>query len=209
MAWGPDGELYVTENQYDVRGSRPIFGTGDLLWRVIPGRWYGWPDHFAGVRVHEDEWFAPPFKPEPELLLAQYPGDPPEPAALFGVHSSSNGMDFSRNPAFGYEGEAFVAQFGDMAPAVGKVLEPVGFKVVRADVKTGVIHDFAANFGESNAPASYLNTGGLERPLDVQFDPSGTALYVADFGVMTLLDGTIAPRPGTGVLWRITKEGAQ
>jgi hypothetical protein len=52
MAWGADGNLYLTENQYDVRGSRPIFGTGDLLWRVTPGRWYGWPDFFAGMPRH-------------------------------------------------------------------------------------------------------------------------------------------------------------
>ena len=77
MAWGPDGELYVTENQYDVRGSRPVFGTGDLLWRIVPGTWYGWPDFFAGRPIHEDEWFAPPFKPQSELLLAQHPDDPP------------------------------------------------------------------------------------------------------------------------------------
>jgi glucose/arabinose dehydrogenase len=206
MAWGPDGKLYVTENQYDVRGSRPVFGTGDLMWRVEPGRWYGWPDFFAGKPLDDEEHFAPPFKPEPKLLLAKYPGEPPAPVAKFGVHASANGMDFSRSKAFGYEGEAFVANFGDMAPATGKVLEPVGFKVVRVDPQTGVIHDFAANFGESNAPASYLDHGGLERPLDVQFSPDGTALYIADFGVMTTKDGSIAPRPGTGVLWRVTRQ---
>lgn len=44
LAFSPDGQLYVTENSYDDRGSRPVFGTGDLLWKVISGRWYGWPD---------------------------------------------------------------------------------------------------------------------------------------------------------------------
>jgi glucose/arabinose dehydrogenase len=209
LAFSPDGRLFITENQYDVRGSRPVFGTGDLLWHVIPGQWYGWPDFFAGRPLDGDEWFTPPSEPKPQRLLAEHPGDPPEPAALFGVHASANGMDFSDNPAFGYPGEAFVAQFGDMAPSTGKVLAPVGFNVVRVDVDTGVIHDFAANLGESNAPASYLNRGGLERPLDVQFDPSGTALYIVDFGVMTTMNGNIAPRPGTGVLWRVTREGAQ
>jgi glucose/arabinose dehydrogenase len=210
MDWGPDGNLYVTENQYDVRGSRPVFGTGDLLWKVTPGRWYGWPDFFAGMPMAEqEEWFGPPFKGQPTPLLERYPGSPPQPAALFAVHSSSNGMDFARSDSFGYRGEAFVAQFGDMAPGVGKVLEPVGFKVVRVNPETGVIQDFAANFGESNGPASYLNTGGLERPLDVEFDPAGESLYVADFGIMTTKDGSIKPRPETGVLWRITREVKQ
>lgn len=81
----------------------------------------------------------------------------------------------------------------------------MGYKVVRVDDNTGVIHDFAVNPGESNAPASYLNSGGLECPLDVQFDPSGTAQYIADFGIMTTRSGSIAPRPGTGVIWRVTR----
>ena len=206
LAWGPDGELYVTENQYDVRGSRPVFGTGDLLWRVEQGTWYGWPGYFAGRFLEEDAWFAPPFKQGPKALLAEYPGAPPEPVAQFAVHSSANGIDFSHSTDFGYEGEAFVAQFGDMAPGTGKVLEPMGFKVVRVDVETGVIRDFAVNPGESNGPASYLNTGGLERPLGVRFNPEGTALYIVDFGVMTTREGTIVPRPGTGVVWRVTRE---
>lgn len=50
-----------------------------------------------------------------------------------------------------------------MAPGVGNVLRPVGFKVVRVDVTTGTSEDFAVNKGRT----------------------SGTSLYVVDFGVMT------------------------
>jgi hypothetical protein len=103
-------------------------------------------------------------------------------------------------------GQAFVAQFGDMAPNVGKVLRPVGFKVVRVDVTTGGIEDFAVNKGRANGPASWVGGGGLERPVAARFDPSGTALYVVDFGVMTVTSKAPAPQPGTGVLWRITRE---
>ena len=67
------------------------------------------------------------------------PGVPPSPAAILGVHSSSDGFDFSRNSGFGYVGQAFIAQFGDQSPVVGKILNPVGFKVVRVDLKTGVV----------------------------------------------------------------------
>lgn len=204
LAFSPAGALYVTENQYDVRGSRPVFGTGDLLWRIEPGLWYGFPDFFAG-RPLADAWFEPPGEGEPDLLLRTHPNEPPRPAALLGVHASANGLDFARGDAFGYEGEAFIAQFGDMAPGVGKVLAPVGFKVVRVDVETGVVRDFAVNRGETNGPASWLETDGLERPLGLRFDPAGTALYVVDFGVMTTRDGTVRPRPGTGVLWKITR----
>jgi hypothetical protein len=89
---------------------------------------------------------------------------------------------------------------------VGKVLSPVGFRVVRVEVDTGVMHDFAVNRGEeANGPASWLGRGGLERPVAARFSPDGKALYVVDFGVLTIRDGKIRPRQGTGVLWRIER----
>lgn len=204
LGWSNDGQLYVTDNAFDVRGSRPVFGTGDLLWRVEPGAWYGWPDFHSDRQISDGNRFKPPGKSTPALVLAEHPGTPPKPAATLGVHSSSNGFDFSRNVAFGYAGEAFIAQFGDMSPGVGKVLSPVGFKVVRVDPSTGIVHDFAVNRGKTNGPASRLKTGGLERPVAARFNNSGTVLYVVDFGVMTVGDDP-QPMRGTGVLWRITR----
>ncbi len=94
-----------------------------------------------------------------------------------------------------------------MAPVTGKVMAPVGFKVLRVDVETGAIHDFAVNRGKVNGPASWLDDSrGFERPISVRFSPTGTALYVVDFGVLTTRDGNVDPRLGTGVLWRITRE---
>jgi glucose/arabinose dehydrogenase len=206
LAFAPDGRLYVTENGYDDRGSRPVWGAADHLWVVTPGTWYGWPD-FSGHMPLTREEFKPPGKPSLAFVLATHPSPPPKPVAVFGVHSSSNGLDFSRNSAFGHVGQAFVAQFGDMAPDVGKTLGPVGFKVVRVEVTTGVIEDFAVNKGRSNGPASWVGSGGLERPVAARFDPPGTSLYIVDFGVMTMTSKGPAPRPGTGVLWRITREG--
>jgi glucose/arabinose dehydrogenase len=130
---------------------------------------------------------------------------PPAPAAILPVHASADGLDFSRSDAFGYPGHAFVAEFGDMAPSVGKVLEPVGFKVVRVDVARGVSEDFAVN-RKGLGPASRLGTGGLERPVSLRFAPDGKSLYVVDFGVMTVSeDGPRAIRR-SGILWRIWKE---
>lgn len=94
----------------------------------------------------------------------------------------------------------------------------MGFKVVCVDVHTGVIEEFAVNKGKENGPASKIGGGGLERPVAARFDPTGSSLYVVDFGVMTFGQGgkvrepwtkpqaTAEPRKGTGVLWRISRE---
>jgi len=146
---------------------------------------------------------------QPRLLLVEAPGEPPEPVAYLAVHSSSDGLDFSRNLRFGHVGDAFIAQFGDLAPVVGRVRRPVGFKVVRVDVQSGVISDFAVNRGARAGPASRLDGAGLERPLAVRFDPAGEALHVVDFGVMAADAGGARPIEGTGVIWRITRREAE
>lgn len=218
LAFSPEGRLFATDNSYDDRGSRPIHGTGDLLWEVTPGRLYGWPDFHGARALDQGDHFVPPGKTRPALLLATPPNPPPTPTAVLGVRFSSDGFDFSRNPAFGRLGQAFVAQFGDQAPQVGKVVASVGFKVVCVDVHTGVIEKFAVNKGKENGPASKIGGGGLERPVAARFDPTGSSLYVVDFGVITFGPGgkvrepwtkpqaTAEPRKGTGVLWRISRE---
>jgi glucose/arabinose dehydrogenase len=218
LAFRSDGVLFATDNSYDDRGSRPVHGAGDLLWRISAGTWYGWPDFHGSRLLSDGDHYVRSDKPAPSLLLASHPGSPPDPAAVLDVHASADGFDFSRNPAFGYVGQAFIALFGDQSPTSGKVLAPVGFKVVRVDPDSGIVQDFAVNKGSVNGPASRIGGGGFERPVAARFDRSGMALYVVDFGVMTVGQGgkvrlpwsskaaTSEPRQGTGVLWRITKE---
>jgi glucose/arabinose dehydrogenase len=206
LAFAKDGKLLVTENSYDERGSRPIFGTGDLLWEITPGLWYGWPDYYGGKKLTDQKRFRSRFGKAVDKLLAVDPNPPPTPAATFAVHASACGLDISRSADFGFVDDAFVAEFGDMAPAVGKVLAPVGYQVVRVDRSTGEISVFAANRGTRISPASRRGGGGLERPIAVKFNAKGDELYVVDFGVMTMTaDGHPTPYPQTGVLWRITK----
>jgi glucose/arabinose dehydrogenase len=198
LAFAPDGALFVTDNGCDERGSRPVWGAPDFLWRITPGAWYGWPDYVGGRPLAKEG-----------LLLDRPPNPPPSPVAKFGVHASADGLDFSRSPAFGHVGEAFVALFGDETPATGKLLNPVGFSVVRVDPRDGVVEDFAVNRGDVQGPASWMGTQGLERPVAVRFDPTGVALYVVDFGVMTHTSDAAQPRQGTGVLWRIVRDAAR
>jgi glucose/arabinose dehydrogenase len=202
LAFAPDGSLFVTDNGYDDRGSRPAWGTADLLWKVQSGTWYGWPDFSAGVPL-TDSAFHPPGKSQPKPLLAKLPNQPPKPVAKFPVHSSADGISFSRSPAFGHAGEAFVAIFGDESPATGKILSPVGGKVVRVNVTTGVIHDFATNRAPKQGPGTKVGVGGFERPVSVRFDPRGDTLYVIDFGVMRHDAHGAHPERQTGSIWRI------
>jgi glucose/arabinose dehydrogenase len=204
LAFSPDGQLYVSDNGYDERGSRPVWGAADILWEVKSGSWYGWPDYSAGEPLTWKK-FKAPGKEQPKFLLARHPGKPPEPVARFAVHSSADGLDFSRSERFGHQGEAFVAILGDEAPSTGKLLHAAGFKVVRVDVKKGVIEDFAVNKGKHNGPASKIGGGGLERPVSVKFNRDGDALYVVDFGVILQDKAGAHPQKGTGVIWKITK----
>ena len=204
LAFDPDGTLHVTDNGYDVRGSRPIFGAADPLWRVEHGRWYGWPDYAEGRPVTDAAYSEGDGAPG-GFMLARHPGEPPRPVAQLPVHASADGLDFSRSETFGHVGEAFVALFGDMAPEAGKVLSPVGFSVVRVDVHTGHVEDFARNRGDATGPASKRGLRGLERPIAARFDASGDALYVVDFGVLRMGDKGPEPKAESGALWRITR----
>jgi glucose/arabinose dehydrogenase len=210
LAFANDGALYVTDNGYDDRGSRGVFGAADVLWRIQPGAWYGFPDFSESRPIFEHavwgDHYRVPGKASPPRLLLEHPGVPPRPSALFPVHASADGLDFSRNPGFGYVDQAFVALFGDQSPTVGKTLAPVGFKVVRVDPKTGVIADFAVNRSPKAGPASKIRGSGLERPVSVRFDPPGSSLYVVDFGVLTVSGSETKPQPRTGTIWRIRKQ---
>ncbi|WP_026462082.1 PQQ-dependent sugar dehydrogenase [Adhaeribacter aquaticus] len=208
LAFAPNNTLYVTDNAYDVRGSRPIYGAGDVLWAINQGpTWYGWPDYSEGKPLNTSDYETN--KQDPRFVLANHPNKPPKPAAILGVHSSANSLDFSRNTAFGHVGEAFIAEFGDQAPEVGRIYGPVGYKVVRVNTSNGVVEDFAVNKGRTNGPASMHKSGGLERPIAARFDPKGEALYVVDFGVMPITEQGEAPKQKTGVVWKITKEATR
>jgi glucose/arabinose dehydrogenase len=206
LAFAADGTLYATDNGYDDRGSRPAWGTPDFLWRVQRGTWYGWPDYSGGIPLTDPSFHAPG-KPPPKPLLARPPNPPPQPAAKFPVHSSADGFEFSRNAAFGHVGEAFVAIFGDEAPATGKMLSSIGGKVVRVDAETGIIHDFAVNRAPKEGPGTKVGSAGFERPVSVRFSPSGDMLYVVDFGVMRHDEAGAKPERRTGNIWRIRKAG--
>jgi glucose/arabinose dehydrogenase len=205
LAFAPDGTLYATDNGFDDRGSRPAWGTADLLWKVQRGMWYGWPD-FSGNQLLSDPHFQPPGKAPPKAVLAKYPNPVPAPVAKFPVHSSADGFEFSRSAAFGHVGEAFVAIFGDEAPTTGKMLTSIGGKVVRVNTGDGTIHDFAVNRAGKEGPGTKVGVAGFERPVSVRFDRTGETLYIVDFGVLRHDEKGAHPERKTGTIWRIRRE---
>jgi glucose/arabinose dehydrogenase len=214
VAWGlrnpfgigfhPDGRLFVTEHGSDERGSRWIVGDVDDFYEIREGAWYGWPDFASGIRLDDPRWGDGGTGREP--VLAEFPDpDPPKPTASFETHAAANGFDFCRDASFGFEGEAFVALFGDLAPVTSpRQVVPAGYKVVRVNPDSGRITDFAVN--RVQGPASKLFHGGFERPSHCVFGPDG-ALYVVDFGQIKIAPekGAIRMKQGTGAVWRIRR----
>ncbi len=201
IAFASDGRLFATDQGIDERSARYIVGDHEDFYEIVEGAWYGWPDFASGIRLDDPYWGDGGRGREP--VLAEHPDPtPPKPFATFDQHSRPNGVDFCRDPSFGFPGQAFVALFGDLTPVTARLTTPSGFKVVRVDAATGEVADFAVN--KIQGPASKLPHRGLERPSHCQFGPDG-ALYVVDFGQISLAPekGGIRGQQGTGTLWRI------
>lgn len=205
VACSPEGRIYATEGGMEERGSRPIAAAPDNLWEIRPGSYYGWPDYASGISV-TDSRFRLPGHPQPRRLLENGPKVVATPAATFATRSGVGRVDFSTSEGFGFVGDALVALSGAWSNAafVGEDVAPGGYRVVRVDPRTGNISDFLVN--RQAAPSSAGNSGGLERPFDVRFDPSGEVLYVVDLGEVQLSrEFGLEPYGGTGVVWRITR----
>lgn len=207
LAFASDGNLLVSDQGYEERGSRPIAGAPDCLWMVRNGGWYGFPDFAAGLPV-SDARFRPARGAAPSLLLQSHP-TPEKPLATFSSGSGVAKFDFSPNELFG-QGQIYLAMFGDLASQTPQPRQHVGYAVARVDTATWQVSPFfrARQTGLGPPGLEYVATAGPRRPIDVRFSPSGDSLYVVDFGavgtVQTALGTTPRPYPGTGVLWRIS-----
>lgn len=198
------GRLFASNDGFDIRGSRPIANAPDEFQLITFGKWYGWPDYSGGEPVT-----LPKFKPEggaqPEFLLSIHPDAPSRPFAVFPNNSTIIGFDFNYNESFSTYGDAFIAEFGYVAPFTYEASEPpytgTGNRISKIDMRTGLVTTFAIN--KTGFPASYSDGGGLERPADIAFGPDG-AMYVVDMGI-NLKDNPNAFVPNTGVIWRISR----
>ncbi|MHB8127840.1 MAG: PQQ-dependent sugar dehydrogenase [Mobilitalea sp.] len=194
--------LFVTNQGYEVRGSRPIANTPDVINIIIPGTWYGWPDYAGGELVTLPR-FATTDGPQPEILFTNRPSVPPSPFSIFLPYSNIMGLDFNNNPEFGRLNDMYIAEFGGVEKSISgvEIRSGVGHRVTKVDMNTGQTVTFAIN--KSGFPAFIDQGGGFSRPTDVIFGLDG-AMYVSDYA--------IAPEENpydyiqnTGVIWRISK----
>jgi glucose/arabinose dehydrogenase len=195
--------LFVSNQTYEIRGSRPIANAPDEFHIVTPGIWYGWPDYSAGEPVTSSK-FKPEGGVQPEFLLTNHPNLPPYPYATFPPFSYVAGFDFNYNSEFGPYGDAYIAEFGGGGRIVPGVLTPyigIGHRISKIDMNTGEVTTFAMN--KSGFPSFVTGGGGLSRPADVEFGPDG-ALYVLDLGT-NYLEDLSSYQPNTGVIWKITR----
>jgi hypothetical protein len=118
-------------------------------------------------------------------------------------------FDFSISENFGFKGQMFLTEVGSATPITGDS-NVTGYSVVRVDPRTKQTEQFLKNKQPGPSGAEYAETAGPRRPVDARFSRDGEVLYVVDIGVISGAPAGAGPFPqpvpGTGVIWRITRE---
>ncbi len=225
LAFNEYGNLYMTNEGMELRGTRPVKDDPDALLRVIMGTWYGWPDFSADLYPISDGRFQPGAE---MIIKSGYPDlgylidhessgllRPDRTLLVRGVFSPLSGaakLDFApgRGALKEFHGNAMVALSGDRAPFATSgrpLVGSIGRKVVRVDVDNQQVRDFVYN--TRGIPLSAMTDRpeyALERPVDVKFGPDGS-MYILDFGQMTMRGGTMTVKEHTGMVYRLMSAG--
>ncbi|MFL5788274.1 MAG: PQQ-dependent sugar dehydrogenase [Flavisolibacter sp.] len=207
VQWGPDGQLYAADNAYDDRGSRPIANAKDNIWQIKEGAWYGFPDYSSGIPV-TDPQFRSKRGSRLKFLMKDHP-NVKQPWLTRPKNAATTKFDFSTSNNFGYKGQMFLAEFGSGTPATGEP-NAAHYMVVRIDLASKQTIPFLSNKSLME-DVEKGTTPGPRRPVEAKFSPDGETLYIVDIGVIGFdLAGAgpfPVPVPGTGVIWRISKQG--
>lgn len=229
IGWNKNGQMFATENGYDIRGSRPVKDEFDASLKVNEGMWYGIPDYSAGREPLTNAKFEVPDSLQAGVFVEGNPIGknlgfvidhtasnltPPTPAVVLGHHewdSSPCFFDIAPDSWGGMAGQLFVAEWGDLAPPTNPLRgkSPAqGYRVVKVDPNSGAITSFVANIEGGPASMQGAEGQGIERPFDVKFGPDG-AMYIVDYGVVTIDMSKKPPydyKAGTGAIWKVSKK---
>ncbi|MBI2658381.1 PQQ-dependent sugar dehydrogenase [Candidatus Woesearchaeota archaeon] len=152
-------EMYSTENSRDLLGDDL---PPDEINIIKEGRNYGWPVCY-GKNIHDGEFDKNTYIRNPCMEPFEAPSYIDIPA-----HSAPLGLAFNFGDNFPsqYKGDLFVAYHGSWNRK-----EKTGYKVVRINMETNEISDFAAGWLQDEKVSG--------RPVDVIFDKEGV-MYVSD-----------------------------
>src|ERR1700722_13745258 len=188
VAWGvrngfgllflPDGRLIVTDQGSDDRGSRPIGKAPELLFEVVQGAWYGWPDFIGHVPVSHPRFKRAQGDP-PQFILANHDELPAPHAALAEIETHAAAAKMDNMP----DGRIVLALFGDEVPMTA----PSGPKAGRA----------VAVIDPDGWTVQTVTATGLQRPIDVRYGPDGS-LFILDFGHFEPARGSMQATAGSG-----------
>ncbi len=233
LAWGADGQMYATQNGYDVAPPRPVNDTADPTYFVREGAWYGVPDFSAAFEPLTDPKFQGPgqmyapvsingqmVKEKLGFLIDHQASGltPPDKKLILGLHphnSSPSKPDVAPASWGNMAGMLFVPEWGDMAWFTNPLKNtPVGNRIVMIDPRDpGRVRPFVTNAMPGPASAQNAPGMGIERPFDVKFGPDG-AMYIVDFGQHAIVLRQIANEnlpfewpPETGAIWKVSRTG--
>jgi glucose/arabinose dehydrogenase len=232
IAWNRQtGEMYASQNGYDIRGARPVQDEFDPTYRIRENAWYGVPDFSAALEPLTNPKFEPPDQFQAEVFVnGQSKGKtlgfvidheasgltPPDKSLVVGLHpvnSSPSMLDVAPSSWGSMAGQLFIAEWGDLAPPTNPLRQqPAGYRVVRLDPTTGTLTPFVQNPQPGPASKQGVQGRGLDRPFDVKFGPDG-AMYIVDYGVVTINpalkkqgEPPYDEKAGTGAIWKVTRQ---
>ncbi|MDQ3835791.1 MAG: glucose dehydrogenase [Thermoproteota archaeon] len=246
VAWGlrnpygvaltDDGKkLIVANNGADERGSRRVGNDTDKIYSIDLSnsstmKYLGWPDYFGnGEPVTDNKFVSESARSDNnplQFLLQSHPHVDEKPLTLLDEGVAVTQVAVSNSTSFGFKGNAFITEFGTMAPLIhpfAQITQPmpgiepgiIGQKVVMLDPNTGNHTDFL----------SLKDIDKTFRPVGVKFDLKGDALYVVSIGktevrsnvpVSNLTSSGLYPfatvhampwpYANTGVVWKIIRD---
>lgn len=231
FAWNKQGEMFATQNGYDVAADRPVKDQYDPTYRVREDAWYGVPDFSAALEPLTDPKFQPPGslmapvsingKKQPKKLgfVIDHKASgltPPNKSLVLGLHevnSSPSKPDVAPDSWSDMAGQLFVPEWGDMAWFTNPLRNtPAGNRIVRINPSNGKVEPFIHNAMPGPASAQGATGKGIERPFDIKFGPDG-AMYIVDFGqhliVLRHIEHGHLPfewPTNSGAIWKVTKK---